>query len=339
MKRQRLFRHRHQGYILPMTLAVLALVALGAAFVAQRADLAVAIAGSEQEKAVLEAQIADALADVMYRLATEPRLANGLGTLPTVVHLDGRLYAYNASLAVSLQDARGLLNVNTTGLKNLQSLLATYGVPATRAADMYNVLQDYIDADDLVRLNGAESAEYAALKLPPPRNAALNSPRELRAMPLWKDTKALWGDDPLDNHVQTVDDSLLNPVNATWRVLATIGDLDATLAQRIVHDRLVMDPREFTGRLPRYNDATNPYSNIVTYPSEVVLVTFWVRNAYWGYRYSVTHATHGSPTPWRIDYAYRVERKENKLPDTALAPWTTWRKTERKSIVQPASPF
>ena len=72
----------------------------------------------------------------------------------------------------------------------VDSLLAERGVPARRVARLRDALMDYIDQDDLVRLNGAESREYERERRAPPANRRLLLPRELYSVMGWDELAA-----------------------------------------------------------------------------------------------------------------------------------------------------
>lgn len=121
-------------------------------------------------------------------MAAAPRTRSGLGDLPDKsVALDGRWYRVGKDVSVSLQDARGLINVNDKvqpcweiweGIVSKGSLVPTV---CSQSASLVDNLLDYRDSDRLKRINGAERAEYAQQgKEVNLRNADLRKrPREL----------------------------------------------------------------------------------------------------------------------------------------------------------------
>lgn len=183
-----MMRRRSQaGYVLLMVLGVLAVMAFVVGRFAQRNDQLRRNALDLQQFAEARAGASSALAATLYWNATRPLTPSGRGDLNAQLRQDGSLYRTDLGAWVQLQDARGLISVNGVPRSILLSLLVQDGVPLPRAQAMIDVLDDYIDTDNLKHLNGAERAEYHALGLPGPRNDWLLSLRELESMPLWRD--------------------------------------------------------------------------------------------------------------------------------------------------------
>jgi hypothetical protein len=181
---------RQQGYVLLMVLAALAVMAYIAQRFALRNDELRRNALDFSKYAQGRAATAGALSATLYWNATRPLLPAGRGALDRQLRQDGQRYTTTEGALVAVQDFRGLLAVNGVSRPVLTTLLIQEGVPLPRAQAMIDVLDDYIDTDSLKRLNGAERKEYEALGLAGPRNDWLVSPRELEAMPLWRDDQA-----------------------------------------------------------------------------------------------------------------------------------------------------
>jgi hypothetical protein len=179
-----------RGYVLLMVLAALAVMTFVAQRFALRNDELRRNALDFSQYAQARAATAGALSATLYWNATRPLMPAGRGVLDSQVRHDGQRYTTTEGAFVTVQDYRGLLAVNGVDRQVLRNLLSQDGVPLQRAQAMIDVLDDYIDTDNLKRLNGAERAEYQALGLPGPRNDWLVTPRELEAMPLWRDDPA-----------------------------------------------------------------------------------------------------------------------------------------------------
>lgn len=181
---------RQGGYVLLMVLAALAVMAYVAQRFAQRNDELRRNALDFTQYAQGRAAAASALAATLYWNDTRPMMPAGRGDAAAQLRQDGQRYETSDGALVSVQDGRGLVSLNAVDRRMLTALLTQDGVPLTRAHAMVDVLNDYIDTDQLKRLNGAEAPEYRALGLPPPRNDWLLSVRELETMPLWRDDPA-----------------------------------------------------------------------------------------------------------------------------------------------------
>ena len=95
------------------------------------------------------------------------------------LRLDGSPYQGLRNTRFAIQDEAGLYPVVWPGDAALDAFLVAEGVPAEQAPHLRDTLLDYIDADDLNRLNGAESRDYEREHLPPPPNRRLLAPSEI----------------------------------------------------------------------------------------------------------------------------------------------------------------
>lgn len=88
-----------------------------------------------------------------------------------------------AYVVVQLQDRGGLYNLNALNPPATYLLLRSLGVEDVPARRLSDSLADFVDPDDLVRLNGAERADYEEAGLPGPANWAIVHPAQaLRAL-------------------------------------------------------------------------------------------------------------------------------------------------------------
>jgi general secretion pathway protein K len=106
-------------------------------------------------------------------------------TIPGVWAADGLVHVWDEDgmrLAASAVDESGKIDLNTVPDALLNSLLQTAGqVDADTAARLVDVIDDWKDADDFRRPNGAEAAEYQAAGLPyKPANAAFETVADLQ---------------------------------------------------------------------------------------------------------------------------------------------------------------
>lgn len=183
-------RSDQSGYVLLMVLGALVVMAFVVQRFAQRNDELRRNALDFQQYAEGRAAVSGALASTLYWNATRPLMPSGRGDPVLQLRQDDRPYRTQDGAWVQVQDARGLFSVNGVPRHVLLSLLVQDGVAVSRAQAMIDVLDDYIDTDNLKHLNGAERREYEALGLPEPRNDWLLSLRELEAMPFWRDEPA-----------------------------------------------------------------------------------------------------------------------------------------------------
>lgn len=103
------------------------------------------------------------------------------------LRLDGRAYHGFGGVRFSLQDEAGLFSVVLPDAVATDRFLSERGVPADAVPRLRDALLDYIDEDDLARLNGAESREYGRDGRPPPPGRRLRLPMELLEVAGWSD--------------------------------------------------------------------------------------------------------------------------------------------------------
>lgn len=191
MNSRRLCRHGLQvaqgGYVLVMVVATLAVIAFVALRFAERIDQLRRNAVAFSSYAEARVSASSAQAEVLYWMATRPLAPAGHGEAMAYLREDGRPYRMGDGAIVNVQDQRGLLSLNSLNRAALLHLLIQDGLTLDRAQAHLDVLEDYIDTDELKRLNGAERSDYAALGLGAPRNDWLITLRELENMPLWRD--------------------------------------------------------------------------------------------------------------------------------------------------------
>lgn len=306
-------RRREQGFVLVLTIAVLATLAVAAAYFGARVQTALRLAESTQDLAEAQIALSDDRAEVLFRLATTPFSRSGLGDLPDVIRLDDRPYV-DGRTVLRLQDDAGLINLNAVPDDFLGRFLGTLGVPVERQPSLVDALGDYTDADNLRRLNGAEAPQYQAIGRPDlPPNRPLISPYELRDVYGWKQEASLW---PLRGGVLefvTVRQVPgLNPNTAPWQVLTALPGVTKDIAQAII-DRRELEPIsvEWLDALLGTRYAAPP-SPLRGFPADSVRVTQWVPGLPWGYRYNVRLTPNGVSAPWIISYFYRLERVDDQ---------------------------
>lgn len=103
------------------------------------------------------------------------------------LQLDGTVYPGLRTTRFAIQDESGLFPVVLPSDSALDRFLLTQEVDPDVVPRLRDALLDYIDADDLTRLNGAERREYERDRLPPPANRRLLTPAEVARVRGWSD--------------------------------------------------------------------------------------------------------------------------------------------------------
>jgi len=197
-----------RGFVLAMTLWILAAIAIVVGLLTLWALDAVRNAASERE------QVEDLLAmqgtrdTLLYLAATREKTRAGLPPEPLSedersrrllddfggfvsdprggeLRLDDQPYAGLGAARFSLQDEGGLFPLIVPQPEALERLLRSQGVPADQAPAVIDAVLDYADGDALRRLQGAEADEYARESRPPPANRRWLMPAELARVFGW----------------------------------------------------------------------------------------------------------------------------------------------------------
>jgi type II secretory pathway component PulK len=214
-------REASGGYVMLMALVVLVLLSLVATRFGGRVDAEREQARRALEEAETETVTRSVLASTLYWLSTARINQNGVGDGVLAQWIaDGRWYRLGPRVWASLQDERGLISVNHPGSRALRQLLLNEGVDARDADRLLDVLADYVDSDDLRRLNGAEKAEYVAQGLAGPRNDYLRSVEELCQLPVWSSRQPLC--EALLPALSIRVAPLINPNTSSMKVIAAL---------------------------------------------------------------------------------------------------------------------
>lgn len=327
---------RQRGFVLILTLCILAAITIVAAYFGQRVQQSLQLAQLRQVLTDKQIAINNTRSEILFRLCTTRLSQYGLGQPNGEIALDDRPYS-NEGTIVQLQDTRGLLNINFASDQQLYAFLGAMQVPVEQRAHLIDTLHDYIDADDLRRLEGAESTEYAALGLPPPRNMPLTSPMELKNIIGWRDMPTLWQDPPITELVSVDGVGPMNPNTAPWQVLASLSGVTPPLAQAVVARRK-LGPisiallEQITGTtLDTFPPTT------LAYPSGNLMVTQRAIGMPWAIRYNIRLTPSSTISPWQIGYYYRIEEKTNSANANTVANGSEIPQLPARSLL-PAAP-
>jgi len=103
------------------------------------------------------------------------------------LRMDGTPYAGLGGTTFAIQDEAGLFSLTWPNPFQLDQFLMAQGAERDQVPRLRDALLDYIDADDLSRLNGAEARDYTVGKREPPPNRRFLLPVEvLRVYEWWK---------------------------------------------------------------------------------------------------------------------------------------------------------
>lgn len=199
---------RPRGFVLAVTLWLLAGIAVVVGLVSlwsldevrdaardrEAVEDQLAINGTRDTLVYLAATRATTLGGLPTRALAEDeratRLLEEFGALDRSprggeLQLDGTVYRGLGETRFAVQDEAGLFSMTWPDPYNVDRLLASQQVPREQIPGLRDPLLDYVDADDLRLLQGAEAREYEEADLPPPANRRLLLPAELQRVLGW----------------------------------------------------------------------------------------------------------------------------------------------------------
>lgn len=305
-------RRGQRGFVLVLTLWILAAIMIAASYFADRVQKSLQLAQMRQGLNDKQIDLSNMRAEILFRVSTNYLSQYGMGPQGEAIALDDRPYRGEAS-TVQLLDARGLLNLQFASDEQLFRFLGAMNVPADQRAHLIDTLRDYMDQDDLRRLNGAEAKEYAEKGLPPPRNGPLISPMELKNVIGWSDMKALWEPIPVTELTTTGAVTAINPNTASAQVLMALPGITPEIAQAIIARRK-LEPVTvpLVSQMAGVELQQLP-PQVIAYPSESIRVTQRANGLPWSIRYNIQLTPLSTISPWQITYFYRLEEKADSV--------------------------
>jgi general secretion pathway protein K len=264
-------------------------------------------------------------AQVLYFAALATPQANGFGSGGASVIADETPYKADPLSVVRLQDLGGLVNLNSFSRPILERFLEICGVEQTQVPYLVDALEDYIDEDDLQRINGAERDTYSQLNKPSPRNALLLSVDEIWQVHGWSALKKTWSSNGC-THALTISgtglSSSINLATAPLLVLKAAG-VDEASAQDIVSARV--DINQLAERTNLAN-AQSGNSGMFGFGAGAVRGELRVTHEHatlpWVMGYTLKLSLDKDDTPWSFTQPVIGARSNSPVvPSARAAPW------------------
>ncbi|MDM8564195.1 type II secretion system protein GspK [Candidatus Halobeggiatoa sp. HSG11] len=330
MKINNKFLKHQNGFVLVTTLWILAALTIAASYFALWTQKSVNIVQDMQADTQGEIDMYSTQTSITYLLITQKLNVAGL-TVPKIddnieeieeievdeissdsilpvggeIKLDDRPYVGYGKAFFALQDKRGLIGINFADKNVISSLLGVLGVEPELRGPLVAKLQDYIDFDDLHRLNGAEDSHYKRLNLPPPINNYLTTSMECKNILDWSEQETLWKNNAFGQLTNTMFATYPNFNTAPALVLQAAYNLTTEHAQRIVATRknspvLSIDQlNQMTGTMVDVDP-----EELMIFPSTNLRLTIWYEGSK---RMRQVHinlplSLISDKKPWEIDY-------------------------------------
>jgi general secretion pathway protein K len=243
------------------------------------------------------------------------------------IRLDSSSYTGLGTSFFALQDNGGLIDVVRINPQQLTRLLNLAGDSTNnRPEELIAKLQDYVDPDDLHRLNGAESYHYQQASMPPPTNTSLKTPAQLTSVLGWNQYPQLLTDDNLYFSLSITPRNLLNLNAATKTAMMVELDIDEATADHLIqrrNERPFSSLHEVVSQTDLYTAAI--YDQASVYPSRVIRLYLWHKEARLERVISIrlnNLASHASPWLIATDISQTISEQhanaESQKPETRL---------------------
>jgi general secretion pathway protein K len=343
-------KNREAGFALVLTLVVILALSLLTEVMTRWVSTALDQALANREEVDASRQMAEAEAVSLYVLETRPfsvrgvelstdaqiasagppGLLSGAQSAEDYIRLNDHPYRLG-EVVLRFQDMRGLINLNLGSPDDIFALLGIFGVAAEDRGPLIAKLQDYIDADSLVRLNGAEAPEYEEAGMEPPANAPLRTPWEVRRILDWDKIDDLAKEDSSWSLVTSTAPVGAFNVNTAPRVLLSLmpGMTPETVDKVIEwrREQPILSGSQF-GILTGIAISDAPPSHFVPFPSNGVVLTLSIKNSPLERRVAVRKTPRSLHHPWTIDYDIEMPRARrdgtdpdpDELPISQLVP-------------------
>ena len=329
-----------QGFVLPLTLWVIALFGLGVAAINTWVSVAVENARILQQKTATDLVSANIKNELVFAIATRPMSSRGLEVgsdmfrpnpadimsamssnfeSSSYIAFDGRPYVpeSNTGYVVHLQDGRGLIKLQIATPEPLRRLLALFDVSETLRNQLPDTLVDWIDNDDLTRLTGAEHSYYERRRRLPPTNAGLLTPMEAQNILGWDKIPEVWEEDMRSPLFTTCRVTGFNPNTAPEIVLLSyISGLTKEIAAQVIEQRRSMPfrhAREFMAAAGFLAPVEPFFFSVI--PSNCIIVDLVHRESSYRTRFSLSLVPTSQNRPWQVDYAIEIPSRFSGTSD------------------------
>lgn len=272
-----------RGYILVFTIWMLALLTLAVSYFSLWIDNLIANTQAAKDEVRAQVDVINTKSMVYYLLATRRPDYKGLllpGTENKYLRLDGTPYKGYGMARFTLQDEGGLLNMTSlTGQYNY--LLERLGVPSGAVMPLINKLLDFMDSDNLKRIDGAEKILYKRADKEGPPNRMLMTSWEMYDVLDWDAYPKLWQPLPIARLVSVQDASgLINFNYAPRELLLLVDGVGEEEADNIIKARtaqpfiIVDEVYAAAGKVLNLNELELTFT-----PSRFVRLTLWSEKA------------------------------------------------------------
>lgn len=309
------------GFVLVAVIWVLAAFALLATFIADEFEQAQRSAVANEKQKLVQLERLSIESTLQYLSATRGYSFAGLRTASfddrpnqqgslqdelfspegNEIRMDGRAYRVFESYLVRIQDAGSLVSLRPESAGDLRALLEHYELSRSEIDRLLSNLQDYVDRDDIPRLNGAEREEYVRQQLLPPTNRFLVSPGQLRNVLGWNEV--------LNRFPEILEQVTIYPANLrnyntmTQFALEVFGQHDRGGVERLLSHRVdnafisQTEVQSITGEVAPYDPLA-----MTLLPSRYLRAHIAELDSGNSWTLAITLTPDSNLSPWQVDY-------------------------------------
>lgn len=222
------------------------------------------------------------------------------------LNLTDQVYYGFGKSRFAVQDKHGLLSLGFLNENDLEKLLGLLGVPVEQRQPLVAKFQDFIDFDDLHRINGAESRHYKEKGLKPPLNRKIRTVEEIQEIMDWKKYPTLWENDAF-GQLTSITPYLGTPNfnTAPPLVLQSLAGMNNVLAQKVISAR----KKKAIANYIELNEILGiqlPYEpeQLAFFASNQIRLTLWSDGQHKMRQFHLTFMPFAAKDerPWQIDY-------------------------------------
>jgi general secretion pathway protein K len=341
MRHPRYFQHRRtKGFALAAVLWLLAGMTILAAMISQSNQILAQRQAQLKLRADAEQEFLSSRSEALYWLSSSKSLPEGYGWPGQLLKVDGRGYAGSGNSTLQVQDVRGLLNLNQPNRERLARLLVRCGAEEAGTNSLLDALEDYMEAGELKRLNGAKSFEYSSAGMAMPRYAPLLAEPEIWRVYGWKAIQGKWTERKCFEDVTVYGDKLFNPGFATPGALASFGltseQVNLVGKERDSGENVLMNNIQ-------NQDASQQFLGVALgrMPSDIFRITHTMPGLPLVFRYELVLKSDAEGIPWEISSPRRLPMSSVIMP-TGRANWPKIdqiSETDKNALTQPTLPF
>lgn len=305
-----MIKNCHKGFALAAVLWLLAGLTIVVALVADIAEKSADRNRLLREKNNFIVNSISVKSKLQYWLSVATPGQNGFSINSAKLRADGVFYEIDDNNLFSLQDHGGLINLSSINRELMRRHLIQCGVIVQEIDNLLDALEDYIDSDNLQRINGAETEVYLRSGMPAPRNSNLLVKDEIWQVFGWEKYREKFENNKCSEDLTIYGETSmlgtsLNLATAPERVLFAAG-LSEDQVNDVKNARL--DAAKLSDRINEANEfvstAQGGFGRLSgKYVQRTLTVKHFSKNSPWQWVYILSIDGNYEYSPWKVFYS------------------------------------